>query len=146
VLIGGQFATVDGVPRSSAARLNSDGSLDTNFLVTVDSYVEFVLVQPDSRAIIEGSYITSVDGRNRNRLARLQSSSAPILGPPSLANGHFSFDVAAVAGATYGVMASTNLLDWSLILSTNAAIDNFTFGDPGVAQFPHRFFRVFRSP
>jgi hypothetical protein len=25
-------------------------------------------------------------------------------------------------------------------------VDNFTFRDPSVTQFPQRFFRVFRSP
>jgi hypothetical protein len=53
---------------------------------------------------------------------------------------------AAIAGRTYGVEASTNLLSWSLVLSTNAAVDNFTFRDAAAAQFPRRFFRVFKSP
>jgi len=146
VLIGGQFATVNGIGRTNVARLNSNGSLDTNFLANVDSFVELLLVQPDSRAIIEGNYINTVDGRSRNRIARLQSSSAPLIGPSSISAGVFSFDVAAIAGRTYGVEASTNLLNWSMVLSTNAAVDNFTFQDTGVRQFPRRFFRVFKSP
>lgn len=146
VLIGGQFATVNGVARANVARLNANGSLDTNFLANVDSYLELVLVQPDSRAIIVGSYITSVDGRSRNRIARLQSSNAPLIGPARISGGIFAFDVAAIAGMTYGVEASTNLPNWSLVLSTNAAVDNFTFEDRSVAQFPRRFFRVFKSP
>lgn len=146
VLIGGQFSFVNGVGRTNVARLNANGSLDTNFLANVDSFLELVLVQPDSRVIIEGSYITSVDGRSRNRIARLQSSSAPIVGPAGISAGVFSFDVAALAGKTYGVEASTNLVNWSLILSTNAAVDNFTFRDAGVSQFPRRFFRVYKSP
>jgi len=89
--------------------------------------------------------ITSVDGRSRNRIARLQSSSAPVVGPPGLAAGVFTFDVAAIAGNTYGVEVSTNLANWSLVLSTNAAVDNFTFRDAAVAQFPRRFFRVYKS-
>jgi uncharacterized delta-60 repeat protein len=146
VLIGGQFATVNGIARTNVARLNSNGSLDTNFLANVDSFLEMMLVQPDSRVVIEGSYITTVDGRSRNRIARLQSSSAPIIGPSSISGGIFYLDVAAIAGKTYGVEASTNLVNWSLALSTNAAVDNFTFQDAGVTQFPHRFFRVFKSP
>jgi len=146
VLIGGQFATVNGVGRTNVARLNGNGSLDTNFLANVDSFVELLLVQPDSRAIIEGNYINTVDGRSRNRLARLQSRSAPLIGPASISAGVLSFDVAALAGKAYGVEASTNLVNWSMVLSTNAAVDNFTFQDSGVRQFPRRFFRVFRSP
>jgi uncharacterized delta-60 repeat protein len=146
VLIGGQFATVNGVGRTNVARLTVNGSLDTNFLANTDSFVELVLVQPDSRVLIEGNYLTSVDGRSRNRIAGLQSSSAPIVGSPGLAGGIYTFDVAAIAGKTYGVEASTNLANWSLVLSTNAAVDNFSFRDAAVAQFPRRFFRVYKSP
>ncbi len=147
VLVGGQFSSMNGVGRTNVARLNSDGSLDTNFLANTDSFLELMVVQPDSRVIIEGSYITSVDGRSRNRLARLQSSNAPILGPPRYSGGVFFFDVNAVASQTYGVEASTNLpANWSPVLSTNAAFDNFTFSDPNPTQFPRRFFRVYKSP
>jgi uncharacterized delta-60 repeat protein len=145
VLVGGQFTAVNGVGRTNVARLNSNGSLDTNFLANVDSSLELLLVQPDSRVIIEGNYLNTVDGRSRNRIARLQNSSAPIIGPPILSAGVFSFDVAAIAGTTYGVEASTNLVNWSLILSTNTTVDNFNFQDTA-AQFPRRFFKVFRSP
>ncbi len=145
-LIGGQFATVNGVARTNVARLNPNGSLDANFLANVDSFIEFMLVQPDSRAIIEGNYINTIDGRSRNRIARLQSSNAPIIGPSSISAGVFSFGVAAIAGKTYGVEASTNLVNWTLALSTNAAVDNFTFQDAGVTQFSRRFFRVSKSP
>ena len=146
IVIGGQFAAVNGIARPNVARLNTNGSLDTNFLANVDSFIELILVQPDSRVIIEGSYINTVDGRSRNRIARLQSSSAPIIGPSRISAGVFSLDVAAIAGKTYGVEASTNLVNWSLVLSTNAAVDNFTFQDARVAQFSRRFFRVFKSP
>jgi uncharacterized delta-60 repeat protein len=146
VLIGGQFAAVNGVGRTNVARLNANGALDTNFLANVDSFLELALVLPDSRVIIEGSYVTSVDGRSRNRIARLQSSSAPIVSPPGFSAGAFSFDVAAVSGKIYGVEASTNLVNWNLVLSTNAAVDNFNFRDPDVAQYPRRFFRVYKSP
>ena len=147
ILVGGQFSTVNGVGRTNVARLNSNGSLDTNFLANTDSFLELMLVQPDSRVIIEGSYISTVDGRSRNRLARLQSSNAPFLSRPRRAGGIFSFDVNAVAGKTYGVEASTNLPgNWSLVLSTNAAVDNLTFSDLNATQFPRRFFRVYKSP
>lgn len=144
VLIGGQFSFVNGVGRTNVARLNANGSLDTNFLANTDSFLELVLVQPDSRIIIEGSSITSVDGRSRNRIARLQSSSAPIISLSTITAGVFSFEVNGVFGGSYGIEASTNLVNWTLILSTNATVDNFTFQD--TVQFPRRFFRVYRAP
>ena len=146
VLVAGQFANVNGVGRNWIARLNSNGSLDTNFLANVDNYLELLLVQPDSRVIIEGSLVATVDGRSRNRLARLQSSSAPIISRPRLSGGSFLFDVNAVAGTNYGIQASTNLANWSLVLATNAAFDNFTFSDTNPTQFPWRFFRAYKSP
>ena len=145
VLVGGQYTTMIGVGRTNLARLNTNGSLDTNFLTDVDSFPEQMVVQPDSRLIIVGSYLTSVNGRSRNRLARLQASRAPVISQPRLSAGAFSFDVNAVAGQTYGVEATTNVPgNWSLILSTNAAVDNFTFADTNATQFSRRFFRVFR--
>jgi uncharacterized delta-60 repeat protein len=147
VLVGGQYSSLNGVGRTNLARLNSNGNLDTNFLADVDSFPEQMLVQPDSRAVIQGSYITTVNGRSRNRIARLQSSNAPIISQARLSGGIFSFDVNAVAGKTYGVEASTNLpAGWSLVLSTNAAFDNFTWTDPNPAQFPRRFFRAYKAP
>ena len=146
VLVGGQFAAMNGVARTNLARLNNNGSIDTNFLANLDSFPEVLLVQTDSKVIIEGSYITTVNGRSRNRIARLQSSGAPTVGPPIFESGIFSFEVAAVEGQNYGVEASTNLANWSLVLSTNAPVDNFRFQDADVTNFSKRFFRVFRLP
>ena len=144
VLVGGQFGHMNNAARNWIARLNADGSLDTNFLATIDNYLELVQVQPDSRVIVEGSYVATVDGRSRNRLARLQASLAPVISRPRTAGGLFSFDVNAVAGQTYGIVAATNLTGpWIPIASTNAAVDNWTFTN-NTAQFPNRFFRAFR--
>jgi hypothetical protein len=144
VLVGGQFSHMNNAARNWIARLNANGSLDTNFLATIDNYLELAQVQPDSRVIIEGSYVSTVDGRSRNRLARLQASLAPVISRPRTAGGLFSFDVNAVAGQTYGIAAATNLTGpWIPIASTNAAVDNLTF-TTNTAQFPSRFFRVFR--
>ena len=75
VLIGGIFATVNGVPRNNIARLNSDGSLDTGFqdgLAGVDGEVYAVAVQSDGKVLI-GGYFTTVNGVPRNGIARLNS-------------------------------------------------------------------------
>ena len=144
VLVGGQFSHMNNTARNWIARLNADGSLDTNFLATIDNYLELVQVQPDSRVMIEGSYVTTVDGRSRNRLARLQASLAPVISRPRTAGGLFSFDVNAVAGQTYGIVAATNVTGpWIQIATTNAAFDNFTF-TTNTSQFPSRFFRAYR--
>ncbi len=144
VIVGGQFTTMNDVGCTNLARLNSDGSLDTNFLADVDSFPEQIVVQPDARIIIEGSYITTVNGRSRNRIARLQSSSSPIIFNAGNSSGVFSFDIASVAGVTYGVETSTNLVNWSLLQVTNAVEDGLYFIGGPVDLYPHRFFRVYR--
>jgi hypothetical protein len=124
------------------------GAINAEHLAGLVSGIHSTMLssEPDARVIIEGSYINNVDGRSRNRIARLQSSSAPIIGPASISAGIFSLDVAAIAGKTYGVEASPNPVNRSLVLSTNAAVDNFTFQEAGVLQLSQRFFRVFKSP
>src|SRR3954464_11737266 len=56
VLIGGDFTTVDGSPRSRIARLNSDGTLDTAFNPGADAPITVLLVQPDGKILAGGSF------------------------------------------------------------------------------------------
>ena len=55
----------------------------------------------------------------------------------------FSFTITGMAGETYVVQASTNLVDW-ISLETNAA--PFLFTDTNAAGFNRRFYRVFYLP
>ncbi len=74
VLIGGFFASVNGVSRNRIARLNSDGSVDTSFdpgAGVGDGYVWRVAAQADGKVLLVGSF-TTVNGVSRNRIARLQ--------------------------------------------------------------------------
>jgi uncharacterized delta-60 repeat protein len=73
VVLGGLFSTVNGESRNRIARLNADGTLDTTFLnelAGADGGVAAVLVQPDGKVLIGGSF-TRVNGVIRNRVARL---------------------------------------------------------------------------
>jgi uncharacterized delta-60 repeat protein len=78
VLIGGSFTDFNGTPRNSIARLNANGSLDLTFNpgtgVVPNSYsmVNSLVVQSDGKVLIGGSFIT-VNGTNRNRMARLNA-------------------------------------------------------------------------
>ena len=84
VLIGGEFTKVNGVTRNSIARLNADGSLDTNFMnglsgVTAAAgqtpYVLAIQLQLDGKALIGGGF-NYVNGEPRSCSARLLSSSS----------------------------------------------------------------------
>ena len=73
VLIGGAFATVNGVSRPRLARLNTDGSLDTSFDAnTTLGGVETLVIQPNGKILMGGTF-TTVGGTARNRIARVNS-------------------------------------------------------------------------
>jgi uncharacterized delta-60 repeat protein len=72
IIIGGDFTSVDGVPRDHLARLNADGSLDPSFSPKLDgSEVRKVLVQKDGRILVAGHF-TNVEGASRTSLVRLK--------------------------------------------------------------------------
>jgi uncharacterized delta-60 repeat protein len=75
VLIGGTFTTLNGSSRNRIARLDTDGTLDPNFLSGlsgVDRYVSSIVVQPDETILI-GGYFTTVNGVARRSIARLNA-------------------------------------------------------------------------
>jgi hypothetical protein len=70
----------------------------------------------------------------------------PLLGGITiLPGGQFQFQFAAQPGASYTVEASTNLLDWLPLFTTNAPGPLLVLPDGNVSEFPARYFRV-RSP
>jgi uncharacterized delta-60 repeat protein len=75
VILGGRFQKVNDVTRSYLARLNSNGSLDTNFAPVIDDpfvnpVVVAVAIQLDGKIVIGGEF-SSVNGTPRNHIARL---------------------------------------------------------------------------
>jgi uncharacterized delta-60 repeat protein len=92
VLIAGSFTRVNGTDRKHIARVNADGSLDNSFNpgTGANGYsVSPIVMQPDGKVLICGSF-TSINGTNRNRIARLNadgsldSSFNPGTGPDGL--------------------------------------------------------------
>jgi uncharacterized delta-60 repeat protein len=78
VLSGGYFTTVNGTNRANLARLNVNGSLDGSFnpstgpQISLYGDVRSIAVQPGGQVFI-GGYFTTVNGTNRNRIARLNA-------------------------------------------------------------------------
>jgi len=75
VILGGRFTTVNNVAQGYLARLNTDGSLDTNFRPIVqippdDPIVVALAIQLDGKILIGGEF-SSVNGTPRNYIARL---------------------------------------------------------------------------
>ena len=72
ILVGGYFTTIGGVTRNRIARLNADGSLDTEFNPNANGYVYSIVPQADGKILIGGIF-TTVGGVTRNRIARLNA-------------------------------------------------------------------------
>jgi uncharacterized delta-60 repeat protein len=74
ILVGGGFASLGGVTRSSIGRLNDDGTLDTTFNPDASSdwrpHVDALAVQADGKIVVGGVF-TRVGGLTRNYIARL---------------------------------------------------------------------------
>lgn len=75
--VGGTFTHVNGVTRNVMARLNADGTVDTEFLQGLSGIngagnVKTVAVQSDGKLLIGGTF-TNVIGVARNSLARLHA-------------------------------------------------------------------------
>jgi uncharacterized delta-60 repeat protein len=70
ILVGGGFTELNGHPCSHVARLNPDGSLDSEFRAQTDGEVECIAVQPDGKVLVGGSY-RSLDGQPCLGLGRL---------------------------------------------------------------------------
>ena len=74
ILVGGNFTTYNGIARTSIARLNSDGTLDTSFnpVIEYERVVTTIALQSNGKILIGGNFI-SINGIARNSIARLNS-------------------------------------------------------------------------
>jgi hypothetical protein len=70
----------------------------------------------------------------------------PTLQSVSLAGGAFQFQIAGDMGPDYTIQASTNLLNWSALFTTNSPALPFNWSDPATADFNQRYFRILLGP
>jgi uncharacterized delta-60 repeat protein len=73
ILLGGSFTELNGQTRYRLGRLNSDGTLDTNFTASADADVWFVAVQADAKVLVAGVF-TNLAGQPRKFLGRLNAN------------------------------------------------------------------------
>lgn len=80
VVIGGEFSSVNGVPRNGLARLNADGTLDRNFANTsvsgVNGQVNAIVIQADGGIVVGGVFTISGKFGTMN-LARILPDGTP---------------------------------------------------------------------
>lgn len=74
IAVGGDFQFYNGVSRKNIALLNSDGTLNTSFLIGTgpNNSVLAVAIQSDGKVII-GGYFTSYNGSSQGYMARLNT-------------------------------------------------------------------------
>lgn len=106
ILIGGYFSLYNGMRVKSVARLNSDGTLDTDFVASANNWVWDIALQNDDKFLIAGAF-SDVNGAPRNGIARLNFTKdpppPPIDEPPQATEPTNSFVVWHLDG--------TNLID-----------------------------------
>jgi hypothetical protein len=77
-------------------------------------------------------------------LLQVYASAAGILETPTLSGSNqFQFTVSGVPGFNYTIQASTNLLDWTPLLTNQSP---FIFTETSVEDFPQRFYRSVYVP
>ncbi len=146
ILLAGDFLHVDGVSRIRVARLNADGSLDTDFRVAqgANGSVYALALQPDGAILIGGSF-TQVFGVPRHRIARLindQAHNVSILLSAEVSGTDVTVSFPSNSGWSYALETSTNLVDWTAIRTNVATGALASFIETNTGAPGGRFYRV----
>lgn len=74
ILVGGSFSNYNGINRNRIIRLNTDGSLDTSFIIGTgfDDTVYTIELQSDGKILVGGNF-TSYNDIPKNRIVRLNT-------------------------------------------------------------------------
>ncbi len=131
VLVGGYFTSIGGQGRQYAARLNSDGSLDTALNLTVNGPVSQFVFQPDGKMLICGRY-TMVNGITRTSLARINPDGSidPTLGNVAIPSGGIDTlglqtDGKIVVGGDFSQIAGVEREELARVNSDGTADESF---------------------
>jgi hypothetical protein len=97
--------------------------------------------------------VSDTQGQNTNRTLALvingnvTGPSKPVLSAPvRLSNGQFQFNFSGNPGQNYTLQASSDLVNWSSLMTTNSSNSSYTFTDPAATGMPRRFYRVWAGP
>jgi autotransporter-associated beta strand protein len=70
----------------------------------------------------------------------------PVVAQPQFVSGKLYLGVTGEDGPDYAVLASTNLVDWSTVYTTNSPVLPFLWTDPDAPLYQSRFYRVLIGP
>lgn len=134
ILIGGFFTTVNGTPCGRIARLNANGTLDSEFNTGggVNMSVYSLGVQADGKILI-GGFFTTVNGVSHNNIARLKTDGSLDTGFGTDVNNQvrniaIQADGKVLMGGTFTMVNSTTR-NRIARLNTDGTLD--TSFDPG---------------
>lgn len=150
VLVGGIFGSYNGTSRPALARLNSDGSLDTSFVVGtgLNSAPLTITVQPNGKILV-GGFFTNYNGAPVSYIVRLNSDGSidPTFAPTGTGLSNYVQKTALqadgkilVAGGftTYNSTARTSVarLNTDGSLDTSFALPGSGLNNPALALLP----------
>lgn len=135
ILIGGDFTSYNGAFVNNIVRLNSDGSLDTDFHIGtgVNGVVNSIKIQSDGKILLGGEF-PKINGINCNMLARLNADGTidNTFQAPTILNGHYYTAIndililpsnKLIIGGNFYYIANGKVFRDLVKLTTNGMID-----------------------
>src|SRR5262249_53110533 len=114
ILLGGDFTEYNSVTKNRIARINPDGSLDTDADPGLgpNNAVSSIAIQANGKILLAGKF-TSFNGSPRYGIARLNGDfPRPLLSNPArLPNGQFQLTFSGESGTNYTLQSSSNFVD-----------------------------------
>jgi hypothetical protein len=90
---------------------------------------------------------TQTTNRTFSLLINPTAPARPVLSSAvRLANGQFRMHVSGTAGQNYTLQSSTNLFNWTSIITLSAPSSSFDLTDPGAVNGVRGFYRILVGP
>ena len=96
-VIGGNFTSVNGVPRTHIARLRANNELDTDWAPVLNGIVRALVVDAEGNVIAGGAF-TQVNGLVRNRLVRFPGAGSAVPDPTWIPSPNEAVYAIAIGG------------------------------------------------
>ena len=103
----------------------------------------YLLALGPNGTILVSGYSPAPNGDDYATVADREERRGSLLTVLSRSGNDFQFAFEGANGVIYPILASTNLVDWSVIgIATTVAPGQFRFTDASAGQFPARFYRL----
>lgn len=137
LIIGGDFSSIDGVPRRNLARLRPDGSLDPQWKPEPNSSIQSLAVIGNQAVVATGNF-WFIGGGNRSKIAKITGGGsgslvtgwAPGIGIPNGVTAHSSGAVFAyglafwINGVRHNGIVKLDATSGALVTTWNAGLPN----------------------